>query len=136
MKLLVISFLCVLISSVSFASGYECQGQGYRVKMYNHVQPVNGTSNPAVLIVSSENRDVGTIGTARGVEISKAVTARTEIYEAKLRVNQTGRYAGVNFQVTKEPGSNGLHWGRLVLAADGASYGGDMACRRYLKDQR
>jgi hypothetical protein len=133
MKLLVISLLTVLTSSVSFASGYECQGQGFRVKLYNNVQAELGTSNPAALIVSSENPRVGTIGVARGSEISKATTASTEVYNAQLHLRQTGHFAGVEFQVAKVANAAGVHWGRLVLNADGSTYGGNLACSRYLK---
>src|SRR5687767_9585723 len=77
----VITYLSVLGSlsaAPAFASGYICDSaEGLRIKLYNHVQPTNGTRNPAILVISS---DEGTLLKRSGEEIEKQNLPRSTRY--------------------------------------------------------
>lgn len=68
-----------VLTTSAFGSGFKCQSEdGYAVKLFNHVQPEDGTRVPAVLIVSHEEE--GTLLRANGEEIRKTAVGRNTIY--------------------------------------------------------
>jgi len=133
MKFLVLAVV-TLASSLSLASGYVCEGQGYRVKMYNEVQPSLGTKNPAVLVVSSAN---GTIARLQGTEIEKDTTNDTTIFQGSNNAVDTGRFLSVQLEVVKQASTSGdfagTHFAILTVNADGGTWTAKMACSEYLK---
>ena len=134
MKYIVISILS-LVSSVAMADGFRCQGEGYRAKQYNKVQPAEGTRNPAVLVVSHE--DVGTLATLEGEDIQKSITEDTVIYEGQTNSSVDGRFVHVKLEIAKKPKLTGPYAGKhlaeLTLNADGESKNALLACKRYRK---
>jgi hypothetical protein len=134
MKYIVVSLLS-LVSSVAMADGFRCQGEGYRVKQYNQVQPEEGTRNPAVLVVS--HQDAGTLATLEGDEIQKTITEDTVIYEGKTNSKLDGRFMYVKLEVAKKAKLTGplagKHLAELTVNADGSSDTALLACKRYRK---
>ena len=137
MKFILITALS-LVSSAAMADGFRCQGEGFRAKLYNEVQPERGTRNPAVLIVSQRN--AGTIATLEGDEIEKTVTDHAVAYEGKTNGKVDGRFVYVKLEVAKRARQTGplagLHSARLTVNQDGASALASMVCDRYLKQPR
>lgn len=134
MKSLII-ILVALSSSVTFASGFRCEGQGYRVKLYNQVQPSRGTKNPAIIIVSSEQS--GTV--LRLQDIEKTLSARTVTYSGLANAVATGRFMQVRLEIVKEATQTGEFAGSrfavLTINADGGSTSARLACVPYLKGE-
>lgn len=131
-------FVLSLTSSVAMADGFRCQGDGFRAKLYNEVQPERGTRNPAVLIVSQ--RDEGTIVKLEGDEIEKTITERSVSYEGKTNGYQDGRFVFTKLQVAKRPRLMGplagTYLGVLSVHADGEELAVRLVCDRYLKTPR
>lgn len=69
-SLVVLSLFIFFGASSVLASGFRCVGEeGYRVKVYNHVDPNLGTRTPAHLIISKVG--VGTLQHATASQIEK-----------------------------------------------------------------
>lgn len=81
MKSSLIALAITLSVSPAFASGFRCEGDsGYRVKVYNQIDPSKGTRNPAKLIISHE--DQGTLL----VESSEGITKSNYVNYVEYRV--------------------------------------------------
>jgi len=119
-----------LASSISMASGYLCSGDGYHIKLYNEVMPAEGTKNPAVLVVSSQE---GTLAVLRGDEIAQDLNAESVVYSGTAHDYQTGRFVSVSLLVYRNDEAEGLRYGELKLNADGATANADVTCKTYLK---
>lgn len=137
MKLFIITALS-LVSSVAMADGFRCANDDFRVKLYNEVQPENGTRNPAVLVVSEKG--VGTIATLDGSEIEKTITETSVIYKGTTNSKLDGRYVSVKLSVRKTPSAyakyEGQHHGVLTINADGETVKQSVLCARYKKTDR
>ncbi|MBI3544951.1 MAG: hypothetical protein HY075_16890, partial [Deltaproteobacteria bacterium] len=120
-----------LVSSVAMADGFRCQGQDFRVKLFNETQPGRGTRNPAVLVVSE--RSIGTLATLEGEEITKTNRSTTVVYEGQTNGRQDGRFVAVKLVVAKTADTDGTHLARLTVNADGQSRSETLSCERYLK---
>jgi hypothetical protein len=124
----------VALSSSAFASGFRCESpDGYRVKIYNHVQADNGTRVPAVLVVS--HAQAGTLLSAKGTEISKRNLSNLVQYSAK------GPKGGLTYAVVQIAFKEGRDilaegeraYGTLVLAKGVERQTSRLTCHRYLK---
>ena len=133
-NLLIVAAL--LVSSTSFASGFVCSGQGYRVKMYNQVQPQLGTKNPAVLVVS--HAQAGTLAVLSADEIVKTNKVHSVVYSGQTNARTNGHFVFVQLEVVKQPiregESMGQHVARFAMNADGRSVAATMVCQPYLKN--
>jgi hypothetical protein len=135
MKTLLISIAFALISSMSMASGFVCQGQGYTVRLYNEVQPTQGTKNPAVLIVSSSQ--LGTIAVLRGTDIQYFTTAKALLYGGDTHNKQTGHFMNVELALSRvavNDANEPEKLAHLKLTADGGEFNSTLVCEQYLKN--
>ena len=67
-KVLITAALALAGSAVH-GSGFVCEGDGIRARLYNHVSPGKGTRVPAAFIVSTDAE--GTILVRKGPQIEK-----------------------------------------------------------------
>jgi hypothetical protein len=135
MKTLLISIAMSLVSSLSLASGFVCEGQGYTVRMYNQVQPSQGTKNPAALIVSSGQ--LGTIAVVKGSDIQLYQTNQAFVYTGVSHDKHTGRFINVELAVSRSTQDNAgepERLGHLKLTADGGDFAATLVCEQYLKN--
>lgn len=137
MKYIVVALLS-LVSSVAMADGFRCSGDGYRVKLYNEVNPKNGTKNPAVFVVYETG--VGTLATLFRDEINADYSEEAVTYDGQTNGKLDGRFVYVKLEIEKQAQEQGplagARLGRLTVNADGESRVADLACTRYLKGQR
>jgi hypothetical protein len=131
MKSLFVAVVLALTSSAALASGLVCSGEGYNVKLYNEVQPSQGTKNPAILIVSSDK--IGTITRLEGSEIEKLYTATAVSYEGQSHNTSTGHFMFVRFAVARQATDANSRRGHLTLTTDGGTFGANLVCTDYLK---
>lgn len=124
-----------LVSSVAMADGLRCAGDNFKVKLYNHVQPQNGTKNPAILAVSE--RGIGTVVVLHGLEIDKTNRALSVVYSGEQNSTRDGRFTSVRFAVRKMAIQDGPYAGAYAAAlrvnANGESREETLVCVRYLK---
>lgn len=135
MKTLFISAV-LLASATSLASGFVCTGEHFNAKMYNQVQPSQGTKNPAVLVVSQAK--VGTIAVLNSTEISKLNKQYTVVYSGQTNAKASGRFIYVELVIAKATITGGAgagqHAARLTVNADNRNYTEGMVCSAYLKN--
>ena len=139
MKYVAIVLMSLVASSVAMADGYRCEGQGYRVKMYNNVSPELGTKNAAVLIVSSD--DEGTIAVLKpGTDLAVTNRGTAWAYEGLTHERGNGQYAYTRLVVEKSPKGPGAlsdsFDATLELNADNAKQVIDLVCEKYRKGDR
>lgn len=135
MKYLLFIAMFSLVSSVAMADGFRCSGEGFRVKMYNQVQPELGTKNPAVLVVFEKG--AGTLATLYGEEIEAEYSSDTLVYGGQTNGKLDGRFVHVNLEIEKQPSEDGkTHAARLTVAENGLRRIAYLACARYLKGER
>lgn len=137
MKYFVVAMLS-LVSSVAMADGFRCSGDGYRVKLYNEVNPKNGTKNPAVFVVYEKG--VGTVATLFRDEISAEYGKEVVTYDGQTNGKLDGRFVYVKLEIEKQAQEQGPLAGarlaQLTVNADGESRIAELACTRYLKGDR
>jgi len=61
-------FSVLTLPFASFADGFKCAGQGYKAKFFDRVDPVEGKSVPAVLVISSDEDGVVSVIRSEGLE--------------------------------------------------------------------
>lgn len=136
MKNILFATLCSMAIQAQ-ASGFLCEGSGYKAKLYNHVSPTEGTANPAVLIVSEE--DGGTLARLSDDEIEKTTSSKTVTYAGVTNQERNGRFVSVALKLVKSPISEGSLEGQyfaiLTVTEDGMVLNVKMACKRYLKGE-
>ena len=136
MKLFIVTVLS-LVSSVAMADGFRCQGNDFRVKMYNETQPERGTRNPAVLVVYE--RGIGTVAVVDGSDIEKTNGEDTVTYEGQVNGKLDGRFTYVKLSIEKQARQDGafagLHVAKLQLNADKERRVQTLACSRYVKHE-
>lgn len=96
-SLVVLSLVTLCGASSVFASGFRCEGEGgYRVKVYNQVDPKLGTRTPAHLIISkvgegtllhATTNEIEKVNHPSYVEYTVAGGAHLPAIEASLRVS-------------------------------------------------
>lgn len=124
-----------LVSSVAMADGFRCSGEGFRVKMYNQVQPDLGTKNPAVLVVFEKG--TGTLASLYGDEIEAEYSSETVMYAGQTNGKLDGRFVHVNLEIEKQPSVDAeTHAARLIVAENGLRRIAHLACSRYIKGER
>ena len=123
--------LVTLSSTAALASGFICDGGGYRVKLFNEVRPELGTQNPAVLIVSSEG--VGTIARIVEANITKEYEEGDVVYSGHTNHYSNGRFVSVRVAINKQVDSLGYHQAKLELNADNGNWTAPLTCTEYVK---
>lgn len=136
MRFFIISLL-FLASSAAMADGFRCQGQDFRVKLFNEVQPSRGTRNPAILVVSE--RGIGTIATLDGAGIKKKLHLDTVTYDGQANSRIDGRFVYVKLEISKRVEAQGpflgLHVAKLTVNANSSHRTQVLACDRYRKQE-
>lgn len=124
------------VGSQAFASGFACaDDSGNRVKIYNHLNPEDGTRLPAVFVLS--NKNIGTLLVAKGEQISKR--NHTEVVQYAVRGNALLGVDYVVVQIQFKEGRQVLAKGatvpgNLILAKqDGRRSVTKLRCQRYTK---
>ena len=92
--MLFVSAIASLASVSAKADGFVCKtDEGLTIKMYNHVQPEQGTRNASVMILSDDTISAGRKTIARFTDVKGTVSNSGASYEANvdLRLNDSGR---------------------------------------------
>ena len=135
LSVLALSFIA--IGSTAFGSGFDCVGEdGYNAKLYNHVDPENGTRTPAALIIS--NVEEGTLLVRKGGSIRKHNRANTVQYvvDGNRKLAADTAILQIRFKEAVEVLEEGeTAEGQLILVADGERNVLDLTCFRYLKTE-
>lgn len=137
MKTAVNSLIALVIAvsgSAAFADGFKCSGEGYNVKLFNHVHAASGTRTPAVMVISSEEE--GTLLVRRNDDISKTNRLNTVRYtvEGSRKLGADQAVLQVRFKQGQEVIEDGeVRPGQLILTADGEKEVLELDCERYLK---
>ena len=131
MKTLFIAFI-MLASSASFASGFQCSGMGYKAMLYNQVQPSQGTSNPAVLILSYDEK--GTLVKLDGSDIEKQFTQEAYMYAGATALQDSGEPATVSFSVSKTLEDSGQRYAEFTVTTSKYAYTVKLDCDDYRKN--
>jgi hypothetical protein len=126
---------CVVgLSTSAFASGFRCtSSEGYRVQIYNHVNPENGTRVPAALVLSHD--EAGTLLSAKGAQISKRNLSNVVQYSAKgTSAGLSAVIVQVAFKEGRETLAEGERaYGTLILASGSGRETSRLVCTRYKK---
>lgn len=157
MKLVTKAFAVIALATFSAsaqADGFVCQTDdgSLNVKIYNHVSPVNGTRNGAVMIVSDSSVSGGRKTIARFTEVNGRLSNRASVYVADvdLRFNDSARKgelilgtklgyihtitADLDFSYSAPVEHGADISGKLMIEKrDGSKIRADLACTRYLK---
>lgn len=135
-SLVVLSLVTLFGASSVFASGFRCVGEGgYRVKVYNQVDPKLGTRTPAHLIISKAGE--GTLLVANAQDIEKVNHPSYVSYT----VPGTGELGAIeaSLEVAFKEGNETLEAGQKVdatLILTDTTHARDfyaLVCTRYLK---
>lgn len=126
-------FFGVIASSSGFASGFTCTShEGYKVKLYNQVDPHEGTRNPATFVLSDEN---GTVLVRHDSEITKKNYANSTSYivdgpniSAHTVVFSVQYKEGIDEKLEIKNVA-----GRLIFVGDEGRSSVALVCKRYLK---
>lgn len=136
-SLVVLSLVTLFGASSVFASGFRCEGEGgYRVKVYNHVDPNLGTRTPAHLIISKEGE--GTLLHATASDIEKVNHPAYVEYTVTGATGELGAIE-VSLEVQFSEGTETIKAGQKVdatLILTDVTHLRDylaMVCTRYLK---
>lgn len=135
MKSLFISLFAVgLVSSGAFASGFACEGEGFTVRLNNHV--FGATRTPAALIVSHEDVSPRTLISKFGEQINKTNRKNTVQYSVSASsMDLKKAILQVSFKEGREVLEDGeVTDGQLILVAyDGSKEVVELDCSRRLK---
>lgn len=137
MKAICIVSVALFCGSMSRASGWRCYqpNETLAVKLYNHTNPLNGTTNPARLVISENG---STIVAASGSQIEFLSTSKGTDYHVKGESSLHGCW--VTFHVNFVEGAESIPYGAIrrgYLAAeceDGTTTHQKLLCKRYLKN--
>lgn len=130
----IVAVIAGLFGAPAFASGFRCESRdGVNVKVYNHINPQDGTRVPAVFVVSTDAK--GTILVAKGKEISKKLLTRVTQYSVE------SRKAGLEHVILQVYFKEGRDYlaknervkGNLIYGAAGVRQVKPLVCSRYLK---
>ena len=137
---LITSIVFLTLSQSAQASGFRCDGDSeaanLHVKLFNHVQPENGTRTPAALIVSDDQR--GTLLTRRTTEIRKYNRQNTVQYvvEGNRKIDADRVILQIRFKEGQEVLPDGVvAQGQLILIQDDEKSVYQLTCERYLKSE-
>ena len=143
-------------SASAYADGFGCQTTdgSLNVKIYNHVQPTDGTRNGAVMVLSDPSVMGGRKTIARFTDVNGRLDNRSSVYTADvdLRYNDSSRKgelilgtklgyvdtitADIDFSYASPVEDGAEMGGKLVIAKrDGSKIRADLACVRYLKGE-
>jgi len=132
----IVAVTALTIGMGAFASGFRCAGEGYTVKMFNHISPEEGTRTPAALIIASEEE--GTLLVRKGSEIRKNNRRNTVQYVVRgnRRLGADRAILQVAFKEGRETLEDGETVdGQLILQADEDREVVKLSCERYLKSE-
>lgn len=133
-------FSLVLLSSFyllidrAHADGFQCAGDGFRVKLYDQIDPAKGTRKPAVLVLSSE--EDGVISVIGSEKISRnrnrnLVTFHGEGKQGKLDVHLD--LTVVNERRPEGDTTKDFDGELLVAMSDGYKIHAKLECKGYVK---
>src|SRR5688500_2596961 len=108
MKNLILVAVAMMVTSGAFASGFKCEGEGYRVKIFNKL---DATRTPAVLILS--HVEDGTIVKADAEDIQK-YNGTTSV---RYTVEDTDSWDLVTIRIVFKEGKEVLEAGEEVDAS-------------------
>jgi hypothetical protein len=123
-----------LAQTSAFASGFQCEGEGYNVKLYNRT---DATRTPAVLVVSQDGASPATVLRRSGEAIHKSNRANTVRYtvEGTRKINADSVILQISFKEGREVLEDGeTTAGQLILVRDDGKDVVDLTCSRYLKN--
>ncbi len=156
MKHLVTAMIVMGTSSFAMADGFKCETRDgdLVVKVYNHVQPEEGTRNGAVMVISDKNVQLGRKTIARFTDVNSTLKSKGALYMAKVDLRfadsrrkgeliggtKLGQLANISLDVDfkyNRPLEDGEETtGELVLdKRNGDSITLDVDCVRYLKSE-
>ncbi len=125
-----------MLATAAFGSGFKCAGEDYSVKLFNHVNPEDGTRVPAAMIVSSEEE--GTLLVRKGAQIRKHNRSNTVQYVAdgNRRLGADTAILQIRFKEGRETLEEGeTAPGQLILVMDEDRSVAELSCTRYLKSE-
>ena len=153
MTKLVTVVLGLLVSSQAWADGWVCNADDLKVRVYNNVQPSEGTRNVAVMVLSDPKVAFGRKTIAKFTASNSTLENESSLYTARvdLRFNDSGRkgelIAGTKLGFLKTilldvdfsyaaPIADGdvVDATMTLVKRDGASIEKDLSCERYLKN--
>ena len=126
-----------LMASAAFGSGFKCEGEEVRVKLFNHTNPHTGTRVPAAMVISTDAE--GTLLVRKGDEIRKHNRRNTVQYvvdgNSKLAADQA--ILQIRFKEGRETLEEGeVASGQLILVSEESDRSvTELACERYLKSE-
>lgn len=145
----------ILASSPAMADGFVCESarEGLVVKIFNHVNPEQGTRNGAVMVLSDSEVQAGRKTIARFTDVNGTLASSNLVYTAKVdhRFNDSGSkgelLAGTKIGALKTIALD-VAFTYTYPVADGAYVRGDLLltkrngdevrvaldCARYLKN--
>ena len=137
----ILSLLALLpalaLSSSAEASGFRCRSEeGYRVKLYNHIEPTKGTRIPALLVISSAAQ--GTLLVREEEEIGKS--NNTNVVRYTVEGDPSLNAEQVILQIRYKEGSTELLSGetapgQLIFVNHEQKALYSLSCERYLKGE-
>ena len=127
-------FALFVLLGTAHADGFRCEGQGFQVLMYNHIQPKSGTRNPAVLIIFKEK--IGTVAQLFGDGIQKTLGPAVVTYQGQAHSRHTGHFVFANLQVERAHAPIGGRLAHRAILHFNYEYHrahAELVCERYLK---
>jgi len=99
-----VAVIATIVGSAAYADGFVCENldENVTIKVYNQVQPTEGTRNAAIMVLSDPSISDGKKTTATFAADNSLVTNQGSVYtsEVDLRFN-TSNLKGRNFAGTK-----------------------------------
>lgn len=155
-SVILMAVLSVVTIAQAQADGFKCEGEKYgtSIKVYNNTQPVKGTRNVAVMVVSDLSREAGdktiaTFSDTQGLASSNGTEYKAKV-DHRFKTVQVGKeIAGmdiselygiklsINFNYTLDtPSSKGDLYSAVATYTDanGSRKFENMTCSRYLKN--
>lgn len=145
----------LLASTPAFADGFVCESErdGLVIKVYNQIQPSEGTRNAAVMVVSDSSVAASNKTIARFTDANLTLGNEGSVYTANVdhRFNDSNRKGeligdtkigylkhlvlDIDFSYARPVAQGSLLRGALTLIKrDGEQLPIDMTCARYLKN--
>lgn len=134
-RLVVSLFVIGLTSASAFASRFECEGEGYKVKLNNHLH--GKTRTPHVMVISHEDAEPRTLVKAFNEEIRKSNRKNTVRYTVDAdAMGLNTASLQISFKEGRDVMEDGdITDGQLVLVAyDGSKHVVGLECTRRLND--
>jgi len=126
--------LLAFLQAPAFASGFQCEGEGYTVKLFNRT---DSTRTPAVLVIGQADATPSTLLRRKGAEIHKVNRTNSVQYvvDGSRRLNADKAILQVSFKEGRDTIEEGESVpGQLILVQDEDRTVVELTCERYLKN--